>query len=162
MERIILLGRAGTGKTTLARNLGQIADLPIVCLDELWQPGWNEQNVPAFRALVRDAHAGDRWISDGNFAQATFDLRLPRATLVIWLEQPRITCTLRALRRVVMRDATHRIRGLGNVLAFIWRFDRINRPRIEAARIACGANVPTRTLRGDRDIAEFLSSFAIH
>jgi hypothetical protein len=30
------------------------------------------------------AHAADAWLSDGNYALATFDIRLPRADLIVW------------------------------------------------------------------------------
>jgi adenylate kinase family enzyme len=160
MERIVLLGRAGSGKTTLARNLSRIADLPVISLDEIWQPGWSKQNVPAFRTLVREAHAGDKWVSDGNFAKATFDIRLPRATLIIWLEHPPLACALRAVRRVCKPGERHRIRGLADVFLYIWRFDRVNRPLIEGEQLAWGPSVPVKTLRGNREIAEFLRSYA--
>jgi hypothetical protein len=45
------------------------------------------------------------------------------------------------------------------VLAFIWNFDRVNRPRIEALRVSQGPDVPVRRLTGRREIAAFLSSY---
>ena len=46
--------------------------------------------------------------SDGNFAVRTFDLRLPRADLVVWLDLPRRTVMrqliARTLRRAVTRE----------------------------------------------------------
>jgi len=142
----------------LARQLGERTGAPVVCLDAIWQPHWDEKNVPAFRALMKEAHAGDEWISDGNFALATFDIRLPRATLVIWIERSRLYCVWRAFTRVFKRGEPHRLGKLTTVLAFIWKFDRINRPRIEAARISHGSDVPVRRLSGSREIAAFLSS----
>jgi adenylate kinase family enzyme len=102
MERIVILGCAGTGKTTFARQLGERDRAPVICLDEIWK---QQQDVPKFRALILQAHAGDRlssnqWISDGNFSVTTFDIRLPRATLVIWLERSRLICAWRAIARV--------------------------------------------------------------
>ena len=95
---------------------------------------------------MNDAHAGDAWISDGNFALATFDLRLPRANLVVWLDRPKILCAWRSITRVFEKDTKHRIGNLAEVLRFIWNFDRINRPLIEANRIAHGPDVPVRLL----------------
>jgi adenylate kinase family enzyme len=91
MVRVVILGCAGSGKTILARQLGERTGAPVICLDAIWQPHWKEKDVPTFRTLVQKAHAGEEWISDDNFALATFDIRLPRATLVIWLERPRCT-----------------------------------------------------------------------
>jgi adenylate kinase family enzyme len=159
MARIVILGCAGSGKTTLARQLAEQTRAPLISLDAIWQPQWTEADVPAFRSLIRQAHAGDAWISEGNFALATFDLRLPRATLVVWLERSRLFCAWRAITRVFKTGESHRIAKLANVLAFIWRFDRINRPRIEKSRMAYGPTVPVKILSGDHEIAAFLSSY---
>jgi adenylate kinase family enzyme len=158
MARIVILGCAGTGKTTLARRLAERTGAPLISLDAIWQPQWNENDVPEFRGLIEQAHAGEAWISEGNFALATFDLRLPHATLIIWLERSKLFCTWHAITRVLKPGEAHRIGKLIDVLAFIWRFDRINRPRIEAARLSHGPHVPVLILTGDRDINAFVSS----
>jgi adenylate kinase family enzyme len=159
VERIVILGCAGSGKTRLARQLGKRTGAPVICLDTIWQPHWDENDVPAFRALIKNAHASERWISDGNFAVATFDIRLPRATLVVWLESSKLSCLWRVITRVFKPGEAHGIRRLGKVLAFIWNFDRVNRPRIETMRLAHGPNVPVRRLFGSRDVAAFVSSY---
>jgi adenylate kinase family enzyme len=158
MARIVILGCAGSGKTTLARQLGEHTGAPVICLDAIWQPEWEEKDVPTFRALIKEAHASEEWISDGNFAAASFDIRLARATLVVWLERSRLYCAWRAIIRVFRRGEAHRIGKLGEVLAFIWKFDRLNRPRIEALRVCYGPDVPVCRLRDDGEIAIFLSS----
>jgi adenylate kinase family enzyme len=159
MVRVVILGCAGSGKTILARQLGERTGAPVICLDAIWQPHWKEKDVPTFRTLVQKAHAGEEWISDGNFALATFDIRLPRATLVIWLERSKMYCAWRAITRVFKRGEAHRISKLAEVIAFIWKFDRVNRPRIEATRVSYGPDVPVRRLSGSREIAAFLGSY---
>jgi adenylate kinase family enzyme len=159
MARIVILGCAGSGKTTLARQLGERTGAPVICLDAIWQSHWKEKDVPTFRGLIEKAHAGNEWISDGNFAQATFDIRLPRATLVIWLERSKLSCAWRAITRVFRSGEDHRIRKLTEVLAFIRKFDRVNRPRIEALRLSYGPDVPVCRLTSSREIADFLSSY---
>lgn len=159
MARIVILGCAGSGKTTLARQLAERTGAPVICLDAIWQPHWEEKDVPAFRALLKNAHARDEWISDGNFALATFDLRLPRATLVIWLERSKLSCAWRAITRVFKRGEAHRIGKLTKVLAFILRFDRVNRPRIDAIRASYGPDVPVRRLTSSHEIAAFVAAY---
>ena len=71
----------------------------IVHLDVwYWRPGWQEPDTASFRAGTAAAISGDAWISEGNYRE-TFDLRLPRADIVIILEPPRWLRLARVLRR---------------------------------------------------------------
>ncbi|MDP3746789.1 MAG: AAA family ATPase [Phenylobacterium sp.] len=155
MNRIIILGCAGSGKTTLARQLARRIAAPVICLDEIWEH-LGKDNLGRFREMLTEAHASEAWVSDGNFALATFDIRLPRADLVIWLDRPRLSCAWRATMRVFQPGQHHRPRDVAKVLRFIWGFDRINRPRIEAARAEHGLHAPVVRLRNDREIAALL------
>lgn len=166
MQRIVILGNAGSGKSTLADALGKHLGLPVVHLDTLfWEPGWVEPDAEQFRERVRRAVATDGWVCEGNYARRTFDLRLPRADVVIWLDTPRLTC----LRRVIVRSVMDRPRpdlpagcrerldrAFLTFLKFIWQFDRGYRPGIEAVRLAMAPHVPAMHLRGSRQIAAFL------
>jgi adenylate kinase family enzyme len=151
------LGCAGSGKATLARQLGERTGAPVICLDTIWRPHSEEKDILVFRNLIEKAHAGDDWISDSNFALATFDIRFLRATPVIWLKRSKPYCAWHAITRVFKRGEAHRIGKLPEVLAFIWGFDRVNRPRIEAARVFHGPGVPVCRLSNNREIADFLS-----
>jgi adenylate kinase family enzyme len=157
-RRIVLLGRAGTGKTTFARRLAVHIGAPFLCLDDIWADG--VQDTDAFRSVLAAAHAGDRWVSDGNFAKVSFDLRLPRADLVIWLEAPRLVCAARAVRRVFRSGERHRASGLPEVMAYIWRFDRVNRPLIEGLRTQHAPETPVLRLRSGREAEAWLKGVA--
>lgn len=111
-------------------------------MDEVWPKPLVVEDVPEFRSLVADLHVGERWVSDGNYAAASFDLRLSRATQIVWLEAPRSISLWRALRRALRGGDPHRLRDYPRVAKFIWGFDRVNRPRIEALIAEHGANVP--------------------
>jgi adenylate kinase family enzyme len=161
VRRVVVLGCAGTGKTTFARALAAKLGAPAIVLDDIWQADWGPDHTQAFRDLLTEAHAGETWVSDGNFAVVSFDLRLPRADLVVWLERPRWLCMLRAARRVWRPGEAHRPADLAKVFAFIWNFDRINRPRIEAALQEHGPSLPVVRLRSDRAAADFLAAAAV-
>jgi len=154
--RIVLLGCAGAGKTTLATRLSEATGAPLICLDAIWQEGWGPPEVPAFRAMLTELHAGEAWISDGNFALATFDIRLPRADLIVWLEPPRRLCALRATLRVFRLGEAHKLAKLPDALRFIWGFERRNRPLIERERLNHGPDVPLVRLRRGREIEAFV------
>ena len=156
MQRIVVLGCAGAGKTTFARRLGERTGHPVIVLDEIWPAFAEGPRVEAFRAAIADAHAGEVWVSDGNFSVATFDIRLPRADLIVWLDQPRWVCAWRAIARVFHAGQAHRPGDLRKVLAFIWGFNRRNRPLIEAQRLAHGPDIPVVRLTSDREIDAFL------
>jgi len=166
MQRIVILGNSGSGKSTLARAVGKRLNLTVVHLDTLfWEAGWVEPDAEVFRDRVREAVAPDAWICEGNYSRRTFDLRLPRADLVIWLDTPRLTC----LTRVILRSVLNRPRAdlpsgctekldkaFLAFLKYVWNFDRVNRPAIEAERLAVGPLVPVVRLRGGREVAGFL------
>ena len=158
MKRIVILGCAGSGKTVLALALGREAKLPVISLDSIWERHWTENDVPAFRALITRAHAGDAWISDGNFAQASFDIRLPRADLIVWLERSRLMCAGTRDRPNLRSDDGHDLRDLPKVLSYIRIFERVNRPLIEAERLAHGAHVPVLRPENDSAAADFVRS----
>lgn len=155
IRRVVILGPGGAGKTTFARRLAQALDARFICLDAIWPTCGGD--VTAFRARLVEAHAGEAWVSDGNFAQATFDLRLPRADLVIWLEPPKWLCAWRAVTRTLRPGEAHRPRDIGKVLRFIRDFDRVNRPRIEGLRLEHGPRVPVVRLTSRAEAERYLS-----
>jgi adenylate kinase family enzyme len=158
VKRVLVLGNAGTGKSVFSEKLGAAIGAPVIHLDALWPRALTPEDMPAFRALVTEAHAGEAWVSDGNFAAATFDLRAPRADLVIWLERPRWLCAWRAAMRALSGDATHKLRDLPRVLRFIWGFEQRNKPLIEGQLARHAAGVARRVLRSDAESAAFLAA----
>lgn len=155
IRRVVILGPGGAGKTTFAARLARALDAPFICLDAIWPTCGGD--VPAFRALMAQAHTAEAWVSDGNFAQATFDLRLPRADLVIWLDPPKWLCAWRAVTRTLRPGEAHRPQDIGKVLRFIGDFDRVNRPRIEGLRLEHGADVPVVRLTSRAETEAFLA-----
>src|SRR5690349_11609518 len=101
MDRVVILGSAGAGKTDLAVKISGLTGLRVVHLDVLfWTRGWKP--APHDRAL-RDLAAeiaADRWILDGNFlSPGDEDARFDRADTVIFLDVGRTTCVWRVLKR---------------------------------------------------------------
>ncbi|WP_248920542.1 AAA family ATPase [Pseudomonas entomophila] len=166
MQRIVILGNAGSGKSTLARAIGARLGLPVVHLDRLfWEPGWEEADDEVFRERVVQALAGGSWVTDGNYSRRTFDLRLPHADLVIWLDTPRLTCLRRVIQRSLLKPARPDLpqgcnekpnKDFLEFLKFVWHFDRVSRLGIEAMRLAIGAQVPVVHLGSAREVAAFV------
>jgi shikimate kinase len=85
MERVVVIGCGGSGKTTLAKHLAIILDLPVTHLDavyydEAWQPLAHDE----FAASQREIVSADRWIIEGNYASTpgrTHTARTSRAAM---------------------------------------------------------------------------------
>jgi adenylate kinase family enzyme len=167
LDRIAVIGCSGGGKSTLARGLGAKLDLPVVHLDVLfWLPGWKESDAERFHAKLAEALAGGRWITDGNFSRHG-DLHFARAELIVWVDQPRWLCLLRALTRAIKERGRNRADMAEGCeekidfafLVYIWNWNRLTRPRIEAAIASHAAHTPLVRLTNDRVIAAWLQSF---
>ncbi|MET5964010.1 hypothetical protein WIA93_24610 [Citrobacter amalonaticus] len=169
-ERIVILGNAGSGKSTLSRMLGEKLGYSVTHLDKLfWDPGWIKPDPEAFRQKVKDATNAPVWITEGNYARRTFDLRLPEADLVIWLNTPRILCLIRVFIRSLgnkkrpdlPEGCTEKINyAFFKFLRYVWDFDKKYRPEIERLRIESGGNVPVIYLNNKNQLQYFLANLS--
>lgn len=99
MQRVLVIGSPGAGKSTLSHDLARRSGLSLHHLDRIhWLPGWIERDRDEARGMVEQVLAQDRWIIDGNYG-STMPLRLPRADTVVWLDYPTSLCFGRALNR---------------------------------------------------------------
>jgi hypothetical protein len=86
-RRIVILGAGGAGKSTLARQLGALLNVPVTHLDPLyWQPGFVELPWSDIVSLAAQLAAReDAWVIEGSGVEGA----LPEADLVIFLDLPR-------------------------------------------------------------------------
>ncbi len=100
MERVLILGCSGAGKSVLARELAAITALPVVHLDRhYWRSGWIEPDRAAWATEVAHLTRQPKWLMDGNFS-GTLPMRLAVADTVILLDFPTWVCLLRVLLRI--------------------------------------------------------------
>ena len=102
-QRIQVTGISCNGKSTLAARPAELKGCPVVELDALnWLPNWvglNETDPERFRARIREAVAGERWVVAGSYKAFSKDLIWPQLDTLIWLDLPRWRLLLRVLRR---------------------------------------------------------------
>jgi energy-coupling factor transporter ATP-binding protein EcfA2 len=104
-ERILILGRTGSGKTTIARELAAALGVPHVELDSLYfGPDFSTAPMSLLRERTSAAIAGDRWVTDGN-KRAVRDLVWPRADTVIWLDYSVYVSLCRLAKRARTRTS---------------------------------------------------------
>jgi adenylate kinase family enzyme len=106
MNRVVVVGTSGSGKTVLAQELSRRMGAPHIEMDALyWGPKWAAANKDYFAARVREAVAQARWTLCGNY-RVVADIVFPRADTLIWLDYPMSVVFMRALRRTVRRVFT--------------------------------------------------------
>ena len=100
MEKVMVIGSPGAGKSTFASALSRRCGLPVVHLDaEYWQPGWVEYPADAWLEKLDRIIAAPTWVIDGNYG-GSLPQRLAAADTVVLLDFPTWLCLWRLIKRV--------------------------------------------------------------
>ena len=165
MERIVIIGCPGSGKTRLARALGDKLGLTVVHLDRLWwKQGWENVTREEFDTRLENALKLDSWIIDGNYNR-TMDVRLEKCDTIIYLDYSRWACLWGMLQRVLGNYGKNRSdmpdgcpeRFDWEFVKFIWNFNENNRV-INYTRIAKYKHAKAIVLKNRKETRAFLES----
>lgn len=93
MKKVLIIGSPGSGKSTFARKLHNITNLPIIHLDML---NWNSDKTTVsktvfekrIQAAISEKH---NWIMDGNYL-ATMPMRLKKCDTIFFMDYSTETC----------------------------------------------------------------------
>lgn len=92
MNKIIVIGCPGSGKSTFSKKLHQITDIPLYHLDMMY---WNSDktivNKDIFLERLLSTIKTDKWIIDGNYS-STMELRIQHCDTIIFLDYPVDIC----------------------------------------------------------------------
>ena len=106
LQRINVIGTAGSGKSTFSRALSAKLDLPHIEMDKLyWLPHWREPKFEDFASKILEVANEEYWILDGNYSRTT-TIKWTRANAVFWLDFPFTTTLFRVLKRSLSRAVT--------------------------------------------------------
>lgn len=168
MNRIMVIGNAGAGKSTFARRIGDKLALPVIHLDShFWRPGWQTPETIQWRQRLVALAASPAWMMDGNYIN-TFDIRMPRADSLVWLDYPRGICMRRVLMRTIMgygRIRSDLAEGCHDgfdtaFLRYVWDFPVKQRPRIIGGIAQFGSHLRVIRLACDGEVENFLTTVA--
>ncbi|KUP09203.1 ATPase AAA [Bacillus coahuilensis p1.1.43] len=138
MNKIMLIGSGGAGKSTFARQLGQTLNIPVYHLDSLlWKPNWVLSTREEQRAIQSELVEKESWVIDGNYS-ATMDIRLQAADTIIFIDLPAYLCVYRVIKRRFhyhnqtrpdMREGCNERLDL-EFVKWVWRFPRDKKPHL--------------------------------
>jgi len=118
MQRVLVMGSSGSGKSTFARRLSEMTGIPFVSLDALyWKPGWVASDNAEFGQRVAEIARQPRWVMDGNFtSHGAGELRRQASDTVIWFDLPRRSCMLGIMKRIGGRPDNEGMRATVKLL----------------------------------------------
>lgn len=133
MQKALVIGCPGSGKSTFARRLQAATGLPLIYLDQLnWNADKTWVSPETLDARIEAALAGDQWIIDGNYSR-TLEVRLQACDTVFFLDYPLELCLKSVAQRIgtVRPDMPWVEEELDPEFAdFIRAFPQTTRPKI--------------------------------
>ena len=153
MKRVVILGRGASGKSTLAKRLGDITGLPVIEVDKIfWQPGLIATPREQWVVMQEKLAAEDRWIMEGDLGPYdAVEVRLRAADTIIFLDFSLVRCAWRAIRRSHER-------------ADFWRwflaYRYWSRPILRAAIANHAPNAMLHVFRGPKALGRFVADAA--
>jgi adenylate kinase family enzyme len=159
MNRIMIFGRPGSGKSTFALNLSKRLNLPLYHLDKYYFiENWQERNREEFLQTQQEIVNQEKWIIDGNSVRS-LEMRYQRAEIVLYFAYPRLLCLWRLIKRSFKKDTQIEDRAEGcpeklrwRLITYMWSFeDRVkdsiqllqaNYPHVKFYKITKDADIP--------------------
>ena len=100
MEKIIVIGCPGAGKSTFAQKLEKLINIPLYHLDMIWhKPDRTNISKDEFDKKVGEIIKQDKWIIDGNY-QRTLEMRFKACDTIFLMDLPVELCIEGAKGRI--------------------------------------------------------------
>lgn len=100
MNKIIVIGPSGSGKSEFSRKLNKILNIDIYHLDNIF---WNSDKThitrEEFDIKLNDILSKDKWIIDGDYSR-TYEIRFMNADTIFYLDYPLDVCLEGAKSRI--------------------------------------------------------------
>jgi adenylate kinase family enzyme len=151
VDRVVVLGRGGAGKSVISRRIGDLIDAPVIELDALFWRGPGLRPLPAaewVRVQEELVRRRPRWVADGDLGPYdVLSTRLRAADTVVMLDYSLLRSAWRAARRS---------RKGFDFWRWVVAYRRRWKPRILAEVAGHAPHAELRVLRSPRDAEELL------
>ena len=99
-QRIMIMGRPGSGKSTFSIKLQSMLNIPLYHLDKhFFEANWIQRNYQDFLNQQQYFVSQSSWIIDGNSSKS-LELRYSRADICLYFNFPRYLCYYRTIKRL--------------------------------------------------------------
>ena len=105
MERIVIVGSPGSGKSVFSRKLSKLLNIEAYHLDNIW---WNKDKThitrEEFDVKLNEIVNKEKWIIDGDYSR-TYEVRIKACDTIFFLDYPLDLCLEGAKKRIgTLRD----------------------------------------------------------
>lgn len=100
MKKIVVIGNAAAGKSTLSMKISKLTKLPVYHLDKiLWKENWTRTPEEEFIEKHAEIISKSEWILEGVAYKSTYRDRFNAADLIVYLDTSVEECKERAAQR---------------------------------------------------------------
>lgn len=167
-NRVLVAGTSGAGKTTVARRIAALLDVPHIEIDALFHgPDWRPR--AEFMTDVAAFSGKQLWVTEWQYQEAR-PLLAERADLLVWLDYPRHLVMRRVISRTVRRRVKREVLWNGNregplrqfftaddhIVRWAWKTHLKTAARV-AGLIERGTHLTVVRLRGPKETERWLA-----
>jgi adenylate kinase family enzyme len=168
MTRVMVIGNAGGGKSTMCRALSAAHALPYYAIDKIqWKPNWVLTAEPEYADAHEALVVRERWLIDGYGSWSSVERRLSAADTIIFVDHPIWIHYWWATKRQIKSLFFGRPDGpIGcpmfpvtiRLYKMMWRLHRDWRPKLIAAIEARRGAARIVHIRSPKELATFTAN----